>query len=161
MKHRNENTCAINTPQGITRPGDTIKQVIFGTHKINVPLGIVAIVMLVASLSVFAYTTMNKEDTDKITVNGKDYAWDDIFDDFETTALDGHEGILLSELVNDTGLKSPESHEYKVRGADGYFKTVSWDDMQNGLLVKEDKMTVFPEKTKGYWIKDVVEIEVV
>ncbi|MCK4614084.1 MAG: hypothetical protein KAU14_04705 [Thermoplasmata archaeon] len=160
MKPMNDNSNPMEIPEG-NGALSSIKQLIFGTGRINFSLGIVAVIILLGSLSVLTYTTLTREDTDTVTVNGKEYAWDEMFEDFETTTLNGHEGILLSDLVNDTALKDQEDHDYKIVGADGYFKTVSWDDMQNGLLVKEDKMTVFPEKTKGFWIKDVIEIEVV
>jgi hypothetical protein len=55
----------------------------------------------------------------------------------------------------------PENHDFKIIGADGYFKTVGWKDMESGILDVEEKKVVFESKAKAYWVRDVVEIEVV
>jgi hypothetical protein len=93
-------------------------------------------------------------------VNDKEYTWDELFDDFEATTLDDNEGILLSDIVNDTGLKDPDTHEFKIVAADGYLKTVSWDDLQNGII-KDNKETYFTTLPKQFFVQDVVEIKVV
>ena len=62
--------------------------------------------------------------------------------------------------MNDTGLANPGTHEYKIIAADGYLKTVSWDDMQNGIIL-ESKESYFSELPKQFNVRDVVEIEVV
>lgn len=133
---------------------------LFGSNRMNLFLGVLAIVILIGSLSVLTYTTLSKEDTDTITVNDKEYTWDELFDDFEATTLDDNEGILLSDIVNDTGLKDPDTHEFKIVAADGYLKTVSWDDLQNGII-KDNKETYFTTLPKQFFVQDVVEIKVV
>lgn len=137
-----------------------VRSTLFGTNPLNPVLGIIAIIVLAGSFSILMYNTLTEEDTDTLTVNGTEYTWEDLFDDFDTTTLDDNEGILLSDIVEDTELANPEDHEYKIIASDGYTKTVSWDDMQNGI-VQESKETYFSELPKQFYVKDVVEIEVV
>jgi len=128
-------------------------------------LWIIAIIILIISASVFAYTLMPKGDSAKVVICGKDYYWDDTFEDYqleEFSANDqSYEGIKLSTLVVDAGLNNPEEQDYSIEGSDGYQKTVTWEDIQNGYLVKENKIAIFPELTKSFWVKDVVEIRTV
>ncbi len=137
-----------------------LKETIFGSNSQNLILGIIAIIILMGSSSLLVYSAITQEDTDTIEVNGNEYTWDEIFQDHKTIELGDHEGVMLSDLINDTGLEDPEGHEYKIIAADGYVKTVSWDDMMNGIIVKETKMTYFPDLPKQFYVKDVVKIEV-
>ena len=105
-------------------------------------------------------------DADTFMVNDKAYGWDAAFEDFEVVTLESADGtpwtgVRLSDLVTDSGVANPESHEYKLVGSDGYTKTVSWSDMENGLLTKEEKRAYFPDLPKAYYVRDLVEIEVV
>lgn len=136
------------------------RSTLFGTNPLNPVLGIIAIIVLTGSFSVLLYNTLTEEDTDTLTVNGTEYTWEDLFDDFDVIHMDDNEGILLSDIVEDTGLANPEDHEYRIIASDGYTKTVSWDDMQNGI-VQESKETYFSELPKQFYVKDVVEVEVV
>lgn len=155
-----------NSPQKVTinvqgsAPVRSLKGILFGSNGQNLILGIIAIIILIGSSSLLVYSAMTQEDTDTIEVNGNEYTWDEIFQDLTTVELGDHEGVMLSDLINDTGLDDPEDHEFKISAADGYVKTVSWDDMMNGILLKEKKMTYFPDLPKQFYVKDVVEIEV-
>jgi len=75
-----------------------------------------------------------------------------------------YEGVVLSDIINMTNLKNKEEHDYTIVGInpDGgtYRKTVSWKDMENGILTKELR-TIFPDLRRAFWIKDVIEIEVI
>jgi hypothetical protein len=137
-----------------------VRSGLFGSNPMNLTLGIIAIIVLAGSFSVLMYNELSEEDTDTITVNDTEYTWDELFEDFEMTTLDENDGILLNEIVEDTGLEAPETHEYVIKAADGYQKTVTWDDMQNGI-VKENKETYFSELPKQFFVQDVVEIEIV
>jgi len=136
------------------------KQALFGSNSINVPLGTIAIIVLLGSLCVLIYNDLSEEDTDTLVVNGKEYTWVELFDDFSTVTMDGNEGIRLSDIMNDTGLEDPGSHGYRIIAADGYTKTVSWDDMQNGII-QESKETYFSDLPKQFYVRDVNEIEVI
>jgi len=132
---------------------------------LKLSLAVVAVLILVGSAVAFYFSLQPKGDTAKVVVNGKDYPWDSLsqrFTPVKFTAVDGeHEGIRLSDLLNDTGLQDPGSHQYRMTGSDGYQKDVSWGDMTNGYLVVKEKRTVFPGLTKSFWVSDTITIEVV
>lgn len=157
MTHRTSQRNASSKPTG--KGAGKIREVILGKNSLNLPLAIAAMAILVGSFSVLIYNEVSEEDTDTLTVNGNEYTWAEVFDSFEMMNLDDHEGVMLSDLVNDTGLIDPEGHEYRIIAADGYIKTVTWEDMQNGI-VRENKETYFSELPKQFYVKDVVEIEV-
>jgi hypothetical protein len=103
---------------------------------------------------------------DTITINGVFFTAMqpfDIFDDDVSMSNETatFEGVLLSDLLNGTEIVDPQDHNFTIRASDEYEKEVTWDDLLNGILVKEDMMTFFPHLTKQFYIKDVVEIEVV
>jgi len=128
-------------------------------------LAVVAILILAGSATALFFGSQPKGDTAKVVVNGKDYPWDSLpqkFTPVKFTAVDGeHEGIRLSDILNDTGLQDPGSHQYRVTGNDGYQKDVSWGDMTNGYLEVKEKRTVFPGLTKSFWVRNTITIEVV
>ena len=68
-------------------------------------------------------------------------------------------GVLLSCIINFSGIIYPESHQYCIVGADGYTKTVSWSDMNRGILT-DSMYTVFLDLPRAYWIHDVIKLEV-
>ena len=141
------------------------------TKKLNMVLGILAVVILITSSVTFAYTLIPKGDTGIVIVNEVEYTWGELFDDIDllnefqtiTFEIDGesYTGIRLSDIVNDTGLADPSAHQYRISASDGYQKDVSWENMLNGFLIEEEKKTVFPELTRSFWVTDVVSIEVV
>jgi hypothetical protein len=58
-----------------------------------------------------------------------------------------------------TGIGNPEQHTYTLKGADGYEKTVTWENLKNGLLTK-DRESIFSDLPKAFRVKDIVIIEV-
>lgn len=144
--------------------------------RLNMVLGILAVIILVSSSIVFAYTLIPKGDTSKVLVNGTGYAWSEIFGgyfytvNFEASGRDFTDsfiGVQLSDIVNDTGLSNPSGHEYTLIGSDGYQSTVNWSSMCSGYLVEDgkgitgDKISIFQGLPQRYWVTDVVEIQVV
>ncbi|MBN1390525.1 MAG: hypothetical protein JXA22_07785 [Candidatus Thermoplasmatota archaeon] len=140
-----------------------IRQRVFGRSRWNVFLGILAVVILIGSFTVLAMNTMNEKGSDSFTLNGITYEWDTLDEGFDTVEVQGYLGVPLVDLVEDAGVQDPEEHEYKIIGADGYFKTVTWEDMGSGILTNDngENKVVFENKAKAYWIRDVVEIEVI
>jgi len=132
--------------------------------RLNTVLGIFAILVLVFSFSAFAYTLVPKGDSTVINVNDIDYGWDTIFSDYESedfvAAGDDYTGVPVSWIILDTGLENPETFEYKFIGLDGYQKDVTWEDVQNGYLVEDDNMIVFPHMTRSFWVRGLASIEV-
>jgi hypothetical protein len=133
--------------------------------KITIALWVMAAVVLLASLGVFAYSLIPKGDTNKVVVCGKDYPWGDIYDKFPSATFDAngktYSGVKLSLMVKDSGQLNPETHKYKMTGSDGYEKTVTWPDIESGYLVKDDKVAIFPGLTKSFWVKDLITVEAI
>ena len=117
-------------------------------------------VLAIASIStVYVYATQATSDT--ISINGQHYTIDQLFTFTKprTFADLNYSGIALDDLVTQTGVQNPESHTYTIIGSDGYQKTVTWANMRNGLLSK-NRVTVFTDLPKAFWVKDVAAIEV-
>jgi hypothetical protein len=133
--------------------------------RLNMILGVLAVVTLVTSCVTFAYTLIPQGDTTKVIVNDTDYTRNDIFTYFGDVSFeaneDSYEGVRLSDVIIDTGLAKPGSHQYKIIASDGYQKDVTWEDMQNGFLVEDEFKTIFPGLTRSFWVRDVISIEVV
>ncbi|MDG6224911.1 MAG: hypothetical protein QCI82_05290 [Candidatus Thermoplasmatota archaeon] len=71
------------------------------------------------------------------------------------------EGVYLSQVINLTIANDQASHTYNIIGSDGYNRTVSWEDMTQGILVEEGRKSFFPHLSKKFHISDIVEIEVI
>jgi len=133
---------------------------VFGRSKWNLLLGIIATIILIGSFSALAYNTLSEKKSDMFTLNGKEYDWNEL-GEMDTIEVQGFEGIPLVVLIEDAGVDEPSFHDYRIVGADGYFKTVTWRDVETGILTVDEKKVVFETKAKAYWVRDVVEIEVI
>jgi hypothetical protein len=106
-------------------------------------------------------------EADTILVNGHLFVWKQPFHiiDDTVTLMDNesnsYEGIYLSDVVNLTGLEDQSSHEYVIKASDLYEKNVTWEDMTKGILVMDENKSFFPHLESKYWVKDIVEIEVI
>ena len=133
--------------------------------RLNVILAILAVAILAGSCATYAYTLIPKGDAAKVVINGKDVTWDDVFAKHQLINFTGnsvsYEGVKLSDLINETGLIAPETHQYKISGSDGYTKTVTWENMEGGYFVMEDYKAAFPGLTRSFWVKNVITIEVI
>lgn len=121
---------------------------------------IALIILTVASISsVYVYST--QASTDTILINGQHYTIDQLFSFTKPRTFTdlNYSGIAMDDLIIKTGLKNPESHIYTIIGSDGYQKTVTWENMINGLLTK-NRVSVFSDLPKAFRVKDVVTIEV-
>ena len=140
-------------------------------RKLNQTLAITAIVILVLSFSTFAYSSVPRGDPNALLVNGAEYSWEDIFQDFEhhdfTASDQDYEGISLEDLLLDAGVENPGEHNYKLSARDPYQQEVTWTDIQNGYLIEDGHMdndyhrVIFPDKAHTFWVYDLASIEVV
>ena len=138
-----------------------------GKEKI---IPIIALVMLLIGASSSAYVYATKvypnadvdNNADSIIINDQQYAFEEIFSAVEPRTFESlnFSGIALDNMILVANIDCPSCHEYTITGDDGYQKTVTWENMQNGLLTL-DKMTVFSDLPKAFRIKNVVEIEVI
>ncbi|RLF45535.1 MAG: hypothetical protein DRN29_06530 [Thermoplasmata archaeon] len=112
----------------------------------------------VSTIYVYSFRE-EKQAGNAIIINGVEYDMNEIFSSFEKKYINEFSGILLSDLINETSIQSPENHEYAIIGADGYTKTVKWGDMKEGILTNERRV-IFQNLPRQFWIRDVVKIEV-
>jgi flagellar basal body L-ring protein FlgH len=99
--------------------------------------------------------------TNTLLVNGQHYTMDQLFSLVQPRSFNEsqYSGIALDDLMLKTGVSQPEQHKYTLKGADGYEKTVTWENMKNGLLTKESE-SVFSDLPKAFRVKDIITIEV-
>jgi hypothetical protein len=104
---------------------------------------------------------------DTIEVNGHLFVWKQPFhildETFQMKDQENNtiEGIYLSDVINLTDLQDQASHTYDIQAADGYNKTVTWEDMTRGLLVEEGKKCYLPHLSKKFNVSDIIRIEVI
>ncbi|MGA1848152.1 MAG: hypothetical protein ACMUHB_02320 [Thermoplasmatota archaeon] len=129
---------------------------------------IVGALILLMGFALIAGCTYNRDvdETDdwSMTINGIDYKFEDILDDFEKTSVRGsndveYEGVSLKALLEDAGVSDLSVHTYTIAASDGYTKEVTYLDIEAGIIVQDDHMTVFPDLPGKYRVKDVVSIE--
>jgi len=130
-----------------------------GKEKI-IPIIAIAILLIGTFSSIYVYAT--QVNTDTISINGESYTVDDIFSIAEPRSFESlnFSGVALDDLILKTYNDCASCHEYTITGEDGYQKTVTWNDMKNGLLTKDGR-AVFSDLPKAFRIRDVVKIEAV
>lgn len=120
------------------------------------------IVIIIGSLS-SAYVYATTSNSEYITIDEADYTIDQLFFIGEQKNVESNEevftGVALDDLIIKIGISNPEKHEYTIIAADGYQKTVQWENMKNGLLTEEGQ-SIFSDLPKAFWVKDIIKIEV-
>jgi len=111
--------------------------------------------------SISSYTTEDKS----IIINNQELTIEQIFSNAEIRNIvtpDGlnFSGAALDDLIINTGIGCPLCHKYKIVSADTYEKTVTWENMQNGVLT-EDGTIAFSDLAKAFRVKYVIKIEVI
>jgi len=129
--------------------------------KANIVLTLGALsVLLLGSISTL-YITQTQAKTQTLTINNQTYTIDQLFTQITPrsfTDLNAN-GIALDDLIRLAGVATPEDHQYTIIGADGYQKTVTWDNLQHGLLTRQ-RQTVFSDLPKAFNVRNVTTIEV-
>jgi hypothetical protein len=72
-----------------------------------------------------------------------------------------YQGVSLASLINEASVASPGDHQYKIIASDGWSQTVTWENIQDGIIIEDQTMTAFPGLPGKYRIRDVVEIQTV
>jgi hypothetical protein len=123
------------------------------------PIFALLILLIGSVFSIYVYATQVTDNT--LLVNGQQYTIDQLFSLAQPRTLNESQytGIALDDLILKTGVTQPEQHRYTLRGSDGYEKTVTWENMKNGLLTKESE-SVFSDLPKAFRVQDVITIEV-
>jgi len=131
-----------------------------GKEKIIPTLALLIICISVIS-SIYVYATTIEKET--ITINNNEYSIDEIFllsQEITITTVEGEKtGVSLENLITKSGISCPSCNEYTIKAADGYQKTMSWDDFKTGVITNF-KRVFFPDAPKAFWVRDIVEIEV-
>jgi hypothetical protein len=114
------------------------------------------------SIYVYALNSNNNANNDFITINDEEYLLEYLFSSIIIRNLDSvnASGIALDNIITSINVDCPSCNSYKIIGKDGYSQTVTWENMQNGVLTSELKV-VFSDLPKAFNVKDVVEIEVI
>jgi len=118
------------------------------------------LILLIGSVSsIYVYAT--QATTNTLLVNGQHYTMDQLFSLTQPRTFNEsqYSGIALDDLMLKSGVSHPEQHTYTLKGVDGYEKTVTWENMKNGLLTKESE-SVFSDLPKAFRVKDIITIEV-
>ena len=121
---------------GNTRVLMTIEKKHMEKNKL-IPIFAIIVILVGIGSSIYVYTA--QINSKHINVNGQDYTIDQLFDISEEKTYETYSGIALDDLIVKTGVANPEMHEYILVGADGYQKTVKWENMINGLLTMDGK----------------------
>jgi hypothetical protein len=123
------------------------------------PIFALLILLTASTSSLYVYATQTTTDT--LFVNGQHYTIDQLFSLTKPRMFNDSQytGIALDDLMLKTGVSHPEQHTYTLRGADEYEKTVTWENMKNGLLTK-NRESIFSDLPKAFRVKDIVTIEV-
>jgi hypothetical protein len=123
------------------------------------PILALTFLFIASSSSLYVYATQTTTDT--LLLNGQHYTIDQLFSLAKPRAFNDSQyiGIALDDLMLKTGVSNPEQHTYTLKGADGYEKTVTWENLKNGLLTK-DRESIFSDLPKAFRVKDIVTIEV-
>jgi len=119
---------------------------------------IIAAIVLLVGIGTSVYAFIQQNNTGSIAIGGTTYAAKEIMGMGSERTVEDYSGVALDELVINAGISQPETKEYTLVGSDGYQKTVTWDNMQNGLLTP-DLMSVFSDLAKAFRVKDIVEIK--
>ncbi len=122
-------------------------------------LPILAIIILLVGIGSSIYVNSQKNDSTSITINNEEFTVAQISEMVEERSIEAETGFPLDQLIIEIGVDSPETHQYTIVGSDGYQKTVTWENMQSGILTK-GRESVFPDLPKAYRIKEIVEIKV-
>lgn len=123
------------------------------------PICAFCILIIACSSSLYVHAIQTTSET--LLVNGQEYTIDQLFSLTISRQLKGSQdvGIALDDLMQKTGVSNPERHSYTLQGADGYEKTVTWENLKNGILTK-DRESIFSDLPKAFRVKDIVTIEV-
>ena len=127
-----------------------------------IPIFALIVLLIGSASSIYVYTT--QANSGYININGQDYTIDQLFFIGEQKSVESNDevfsGVALDDLIIKIGVSKPETHEFTIIAADGYQKTVKWENLKNGILTK-DGQSMFSDLPKAFRVKDIVKIEVI
>ena len=120
---------------------------------------ILAAAVLLIGIGATVYVNAAKNDSGRILINGEEFNPDQLLEIAGKITLDEVSGAPLDGLMVAVGVENPTGRLYTLIGADGYQKTVTWEEMANGIITRE-RESYFPDLAKAYHVKDIIEIKV-
>lgn len=129
--------------------------------KVHLILLVGAVGVLVLGSASSLYVTLDSAEAAGVTVNGHSFSMDTLQTDVPSRSFPdlAADGIALDRLIVYAGVLDPEARQYSIIGQDGYQKTVTWENLQHGLLTA-DRQAVFSDLPKAFNVRDVATIEV-
>ncbi|MEA2054823.1 MAG: hypothetical protein U9O96_06965 [Candidatus Thermoplasmatota archaeon] len=136
--------------------------------RIERVIPVIAVLLMTMGIlsTVYVHSFQEREGTDYLKINGKEFGINDLFNscnkkDMKTSMGETHTGISLADIVNLSGVENPGEHIYTIIAADGYSKTVEWNNIKNGIFTEEEKRAIFSDLPKQFWVRNIVEIKVI
>ena len=132
-----------------------------GKATIILITGAVLVLLLGGYSTLYVAQHTTQATTGIITVNHHTYTLTQLFTHVHLrnfTDLNAS-GIALDALITYTNVSNPDTHQYVISASDGYQKTVTWDNLQHGLLTNTSR-TYFTDLPKAFYVFGVVSIEV-
>lgn len=123
---------------------------------------LVAVILLSLGIGsrIYLYVSHPSKGEETILVADEKLFLDQLFKIVKSETIEEYRGVPLEAVIIQAGIKAPEQHTYILSAAGGYQKTVTWEDLQQGLLLREGR-AVLPSLPKQYWIKNLARIEVI
>lgn len=115
-------------------------------------------ILIIGSISSL-YVYAMEDTTENVTIANSSYSIQQLFAPGRQRTIEDFTGVALEDIITAGGIANPEDKHYTIIGADGYQKTVTWENMKEGILT-EERTTIFSELPKAFRVKDVVEIKV-
>ena len=136
-----------------------------GNQTSIIPYIAISVLMIGSTSALYVHAVQNSQLNDPTTllINDEMFQVGSIFDQFSNTTIttdDGEKtGVQLSLLLLSTDLSCPTCHMYTLIASDGYQQTVTWNDIEKGVITME-KRAYFPDFAHSFWVRDIIEIEV-
>lgn len=121
-----------------------------------------AIILIAVGMgsTLYIYLFQSSSEAETLLLNKEEISLPQLFRVLEEKKIKDYQGIVLGNIIEKAGVENPEKHSYTIVGADGYQKTVSWENFKEGILTRDKKRVVFSDLPRQYWVEDVVKIEV-
>jgi len=126
--------------------------------KKNKYIPIIAAIVLLVGIGTSVYAFIQQNNTGAVAIGDGTYTARELMEMGSERTVEEYSGVALDELVVSAGIAQPETKEFTLIASDGYQKTVTWENMQNGLLTP-DLMSVFSDLAKAFRVKDIIEIK--
>ena len=125
---------------------------------------IIAMVVLFIGIFSTIYVDANQVEKNTIEIYGQNFSIDQLFSDEVERTIETDEGektgISLEDIIINVGIGCIQCHDYTIKAKDGYQQTVSWDILKTGIIT-DNKRVFFPDTAHSFWVRDVIEIEVI